>query len=176
MTETRVAAGPGARAPVAYVEGYQPGFLGRIAELHGVYYARAWGSGADFEGLMAQELREFLVHYQPGRDLLLTAHDGGRLVGSIAVDGSQRERAGGRIRWVIVDDASRGRGIGKELLRRALRFCAEAGFERAFLWTVEGLPESLALYVRHGFRIVERVPDDRYTVPRVNLRMERDLP
>jgi GNAT superfamily N-acetyltransferase len=100
---------------------------------------------------------------------------GGRLVGSIAVDGSQAERPGARLRWVIVEDLSRGRGIGKQLLRRALDFCMEAGFTSAFLWTVEGLPESLALYARHGFRIVERVADDRYTVPRLNLRMQTEF-
>lgn len=168
---TRTPAAPGPE----YVEGYRPGFLGRIAELHGLYYARAWGAGAEFEGMMAQELREFLARYREGRDLLLTAHEAGRLVGSIAVDGTELERPGARVRWVIVDDASRGHGIGKELLRRALAFCAGAGFGKVYLWTVEGLPESRALYLRSGFRIVERVADDRYSVPRVNLRMELEL-
>ena len=158
-----------------YVEGYRPGYLGRIAEMHGVYYAVAWGSGAEFEGMMAQEMREFLAHYQDGRDLLLTAHIGGRLVGSIAVDGSQAERPGARLRWVIVDEAHHGRGIGKRLLGRALDFCRKAGFGSAYLWTVEGLPQSLGLYERAGFRTVERIPDDRYSVPRVNLRMEKTL-
>ena len=158
-----------------FVEGYRPGALGRIAEMHGVYYAQAWGSGAEFEGMMAQEMREFLAHHQEGRDLLLTAWIDGRVVGSIAVEGSQTERRGARLRWVIVDEACQGRGIGKELLTRALAFCRRAGFPTAYLWTVEGLPQSLALYERAGFRIVERFPDDRYSVPRMNLRMELDL-
>ena len=29
--------------------GYEPGVIGRIGELHGRYYAAAWGSGAAFE-------------------------------------------------------------------------------------------------------------------------------
>jgi len=158
-----------------YVEGYRPGALGRIAEMHGVYYAGAWGSGAEFEGMMAHEMREFLAHYQQGRDLLLTAWVDGRIVGSIAVEGSQAERSGARIRWVIVDEASQGRGIGKELLNRALAFCRDAGFSTAYLWTVEGLPQALGLYERAGFRTVERFSDDRYSVPRVNLLMESPL-
>jgi GNAT superfamily N-acetyltransferase len=163
-------------AAPAFVEGYRPGYLGRIAELHGVYYATAWGAGAEFEGMMAEELRAFLARYRDGRDLLLTAHLDGRLVGSIAVEGSQREQPGARRRWVIVEPAYHGRGIGKELLRRALAFCEGAGFSRVFLWTVEGLPESLALYQKAGFRVVDRFPDDRYGVPRVNLLLERALP
>ena len=160
---------------VEYVEGYRPGTLGRIAEMHGVYYAGAWGSGAEFEGMMAQEMREFLAHYREGRDLLLTAQIDGRVVGSIAVEGSETERPGARLRWVIVDESAQGRGIGKELLRRALEFCRRAGFRVAYLWTVEGLPQSLGLYERAGFRVVERFPDDRYSVPRVNLLMEMPL-
>jgi GNAT superfamily N-acetyltransferase len=92
------------------------------------------------------------------------------------VEGSQREQPGARLRWVIVEPAYHGRGIGKELLRRALAFCAGAGFSRVFLWTVEGLPESLALYQKAGFRVVDRFPDDRYSVPGVNLLLERALP
>ena len=162
-------------ADTEYVEGYRPGYLGRVAELHGVYYAVAWGSGAEFEGMMAQEMREFFAHYEERRDLFLTAHVNGTLVGSIAVEGARADRPGARLRWVIVDEAHHGRGIGKELLWRALAFCRRAGFPSAFLWTVEGLPQSLGLYERAGFRIVERVPDDRYSVPRVNLRLEMDL-
>lgn len=157
------------------MEGYRPGFLGRIAELHGVYYAKAWGSGLEFEGMMAEELHEFLRRYETGRDLLLTAHADGRLVGSIAVDGGQTERPGARLRWVIVEEGYHGRGIGKDLLARALAFCRAAGFDRVYLWTVEGLPQSFGLYERTGFRVVERTPDDRYSVPHVHLRMELDL-
>lgn len=165
-----------ATAEVEYVEGYRPGYLGRVAELHGVYYANAWGSGAEFEGMMAQEMREFFAHYVEGRDLFLTAQVEGCVVGSIAVEGSQTEAPGARLRWVILDEAYHGRGIGKELLRRALEFCRRAGFSRVFLWTTEGLPQSLGLYERAGFRIVERMADDRYSVPRVNLRLEMALP
>jgi len=158
-----------------YVEGYRPGALGRITELHGVYYAEAWGSGADFEGMMAQEMWEFLVGYQPSRDLLLTAQVQGRVVGSIAVVGEQRERPSARLRWVIVDPAYQGYGIGKQLLERALAFCRQAGYPRVYLWTVEGLPRSFALYQRAGFQTVERIADERYSVPRMNLRMELTL-
>jgi GNAT superfamily N-acetyltransferase len=96
-------------------------------------------------------------------------------VGSIVVDGSENEMAGARLRWVIVDDRYQGRGIGKELLRRSLDFCREAGFSVVYLWTVEGLPQSRALYDRAGFLVAERIADARYSVPRVNLRLELDL-
>jgi GNAT superfamily N-acetyltransferase len=159
-----------------FVAGYRPGTLGRIVELHGVYYAPQFGPSADFEGLVAVEMREFLAQYRSDDDLLLTANVEGRIVGSIAVEGPRDELpTAARLRWVIVDVPYQGRGIGKQLLERALAFCRNAGHRRLFLWTIEGLPQSFALYQKAGFRIVERFPDERYGAPAMNLRMELEL-
>jgi GNAT superfamily N-acetyltransferase len=76
---------------------------------------------------------------------------------------------------MIVDEAFHGRGIGKRLLERALSFCRQAGYHSVFLWTVEGLPQSFALYERAGFHVVERTPDERYGLPRVHLELEMAL-
>ena len=67
------------------IEGYRPGIIGRIVELHGMYYAREWGVGAEFESLMAREVCDFIEGYDPGRDLLLSAAVAGRVVGTIAI-------------------------------------------------------------------------------------------
>jgi GNAT superfamily N-acetyltransferase len=158
-----------------YVAGFQPGFLGRIAQMHGEYYAKVWGSGVPFEAQMAHELYEFSETYDPERDLLLTAHVDGLLVGSIAINGSQAERPGAQLRWYILTEEYQGRGIGRVLLDHALAFCRERGFESVFLWTVEGLPQSRRLYEKAGFRLVESVRDDRYTIEHVNLRFEMSL-
>jgi hypothetical protein len=44
-------------------EGYEPGCIGRIADLHAQYYARANGFGADFEAKVATELSQFCLRY-----------------------------------------------------------------------------------------------------------------
>jgi len=158
------------------VTGFYPGFLGRIAEMHGVYYAEVWGSGLAFEALMARELADFFERYDPTRDLLLTAHMDGLLVSSIAIDGSQTERPGAaRLRWFLTEPAYQGRGIGRRLFEQAMVFCRERGFPSVFLWTVEGLPQSWSMYERAGFRVVDRHPDTHYSVPHIHVRMEREL-
>lgn len=158
------------------IEGFFPGYLGRIAQMHGEYYEKAWGSGPGFEALMARELCDFCQRYTPDRDLLLTAHVGGTLVGCIAIDGTQSERPGmARLRWYLLDEEYQGRGIGNALLRRALDFCRVHSFQNVYLWTVEGLPKSLYMYEQAGFRIVERLVDSRYTVEHEQLRLEMPL-
>lgn len=162
-------------AKTFFVEGYRPGYIGRIVELHGSYYSQEWGSGVQFESLMAIELSEFCQHYQPDRDLLLTAHADGELIGSIAVHGSQSSDRSARLRWFILDAAYRGRGIGREMLKRVLAFCRQQQFDSVYLWTVDRLPQSRHLYESAGFRVVEQVPDSRYGVPLLNLKMELSL-
>jgi GNAT superfamily N-acetyltransferase len=160
---------------VRYVEGVHPGYVGRITQLHGEYYTNAWGPCPRFETLVARELADLCDEYDSDQDLLLTAHADGVLVGSIAIMGPRDARDAAQLRFYILDERYQGRGIGRTLLERALGFCRERGYRRVSLWTVEGLPRSFRLYESAGFRVVERVPDERYTVPRVALRMELTL-
>ena len=148
--------------------GYEPGLVGRVAELHGRYYATAWGSGSPFEILIAREFSDFIEHYDPRKDLVLSAHIGGVMVGSISMIGPQ-------LRFFIVDPAYHGCGAGKALLSTALEWCRERRFSKIFLWTVDHLPQSRGLYEKAGFKVTERCPDDRYTVHRDNLKMELTL-
>jgi GNAT superfamily N-acetyltransferase len=165
---------PDATAPVVLKSGYEPGVLGRIGELHGRYYAVAWGSGAGFEMQVLRGLCDFVEAYDPRTHVLLTAHAGDTVIGSAAVQSAADPRRA-QLRFVIVDPVWHGRGAGRALLQAALAWCRERGVDTCFLWTVEGLPASRAMYERAGFRVVERVEDARYTVPRTSIRMELTL-
>ena len=155
--------------------GYEPGLVGRVAELHGRYYATAWGSGAPFELLIAREFCDFIEQYDAEKDLVLSAHIGGVLVGSISMIGRKPGPDEAQLRFFIVDPTYHGCGAGKALLSTALEWCRERHFRKIFLWTVDHLPQSRGLYEKVGFRVTERCPDDRYTVHRDNLKMELTL-
>ena len=151
-------------------QGDEPGVISRIGELHGRYYAVAWGSGAAFEMQVLREMCDVVEHYDPRTHLLLTAHAVDVIVGSLVVV-IEPDTHAGRLRFVIVDPAWQGHGIGKRLLQRALAWCRERGLETCVLWTVEGLPASRAMYEAAGFRVTDRIDDARYTVPLTSLRM-----
>jgi GNAT superfamily N-acetyltransferase len=161
-------------ASVTLHTGYVPGVIGRIGELHGRYYADAWGSGAPFEIQVLRGLSDFVERYTPERDLLLTAHVGEVVAGSLVVAGGVEPDAA-QLRFVIVDPAYHGRGIGKSMLTEGLAWCRARGYRTVFLWTVEGLPASRAMYDAAGFRVVHRVEDARYSMPLTSLRMELTL-
>jgi len=138
---------------VAVARDYLPGAIGRIAELHGTYYARHWGFGLFFEAKVATEMSAFLRAYDADRDALWLATVGGRIEGGIAIDGTHAETSGAHLRWFILSDSLRGRGVGRQLVNHAVDFCAESAYRKIFLWTFEGLDVARHLYESVGFTL-----------------------
>jgi GNAT superfamily N-acetyltransferase len=157
---------------IEIVEGYQPGSVGRVAELHGVYYHEHWGFGLFFEAKVATELSDFLKRHDEGRDGFWTALMDGRVEGSIAIDGIHGQSEGAHLRWFILSDALRGKGVGKQLIDKAINFCRTKGYKKIYLWTFEGLNAARHLYERSGFKLVEERRGTRWGTEVTEQRFE----
>ncbi len=138
-----------------HIAGYVPGAIGRVAELHASYYSKAWDFGLYFEAKVAKELAEFLQRFDPERDGFWAAVADGRVEGSIALDCAKAETEGAHLRWFILSDAVRGRGVGNRLLQRATDCARQLGCARIYLWTFAGLDSARHLYEKFGFRLAE---------------------
>ncbi|TAG00481.1 MAG: GNAT family N-acetyltransferase [Burkholderiales bacterium] len=143
-------------------EGYAPGCIGRIAQLHAAYYSATHGFGAAFEAKVATELAAFCASYVKGRDGLWLANQTSNIEGSIAIDGTHATEHFAHLRWFISSDMLRGKGIGRELLSRALAFCDEQRYQRVHLWTFAGLDAARHLYESHGFRLQHESPGSQW--------------
>lgn len=62
-------------------EGYVPGCIGRIAQLHANYYSAANGFGVNFEAKVARKLADFCQNHKPGRDGIWLALRNGHIEG-----------------------------------------------------------------------------------------------
>jgi GNAT superfamily N-acetyltransferase len=138
---------------IIYYGGYSPGVIGRITELHAVYYREHWNFDIRFETQVGRELSVFLRDFSDGRDFFRTATVGGRFAGSIAIDGKEAALEGARLRWFIVEPEFQRGGIGRRLIREAVGFCRDAGYRRVYLWTFKGLDRARALYESEGLRL-----------------------
>jgi len=135
--------------------GYVPGAIGRVAEMHAVYYAENWGFGQFFEAKVATELSEFLGRFDEDRDGFWTTCLSGRVEGAIALDGLKAKSDGAHLRWFIMSQKLRGQGFGKKLMEKAVGFCRTKQYRHVYLWTFEGLDAARHLYETAGFRLVE---------------------
>ena len=141
---------------ISVEKGYVPGCIGRVSELHALYYSKLVGFGLPFEAKVARELAEFCSRYDDQRDGLWLAAVDGRIHGSIAIDGLSAENEGAHLRWFITSDEIRGKGIGSSLLDAAMDFCREKSYQSIYLWTFSGLDAARHLYEKFGFRLVKQ--------------------
>ncbi len=144
------------------LKGYYPGVLGEVTRLHGVYYHEQWGFDISFEAQEGKELGEFMLRFDPEKDVLWTAVIDEKFAGSVAIDGYDAEANGARLRWLIVDPLYHGRGLGKTLLKKAVEFCRSVGHKRIFLWTFQGLEAARHIYECAGFVLTQEREVDQW--------------
>lgn len=152
-------------------EGCIPGCIGDIAALHGRYYARAAGFGAYFERKVATELGAFAESLPASGKSMWLYVEGGRVLGSVAIDGHGKPRLG-HLRWFIVDESLQGMGVGRELLARAMAF-ADTHYEETHLWTFKGLEAARHLYEAAGFVLAHEAPGTQWGKAVVEQRFAR---
>jgi len=165
-----------APAAIDIHEGLLPGAIGRVAEMHGRYYAREWAMGSFFEARVASGMAEFSQRLDRPMNRIWLAVQAGEIVGSIAVDGEDLGEGKGHLRWVIVDDGVRGSGTGKRLLDAAMAFCDAQGFGETHLWTFKGLDAARKLYESAGFALAEEWSGDQWGKALTEQRFVRPRP
>lgn len=158
------------------IAGYRPGALAAIVGLHAGYYARHWNFGLPFETKVGAELAEFLARHDAERDLFLVAYLDGDVVASVIIDQSGGGPQGAHLRWFIVSEQMQGKGLGAELLSRAVGFCDERGYQRVWLTTFAGLDAARSLYERFGFVQAGEADSDQWSGSVTEQIFERVLP
>ncbi|MGG2473804.1 MarR family transcriptional regulator, partial [Rhizobium sp. BR5] len=68
-------------------EGYRPGIIARITQMHALYYARTSGFGQRFESVVAEGLASFCNRLENPKNAIWVAMRGQEIIGSIAIDG-----------------------------------------------------------------------------------------
>ena len=156
-------------------QGYLPGCIGRITELHAHFYAAHAGFGLYFESRVARELAAFCERYDASRDGLWLALVDGQAEGAIAIDGAHADTEGAHLRWFIASERLRGSGFGTQLLSWALAFCDARGYGKTYLWTFDRLQAARHLCEKHGFRLVQQQPGRQWGSEVLEQRFERTI-
>lgn len=148
------------------------GDLGRIIALHGELYESHEGFGLRFEAFVGRTVAEYVLdNDSAGR--IWQVERGGDLLGCAAV--VLRPGHVGQVRWVVLEPSLRGRGIGKDLVEKALDYCRDQGCTKVILETTDGLPESQTLYESLGFEVTSNAVAELWDGPRPLIFMQLDL-
>ena len=148
----------------------QPGDLSQVALLHGRIYAKEQGFGIGFEIYVMESLVEFYRQYDPELDKVWIVESEGSMVGFLLLMHRPNNQA--QLRYFVLEEAFRGKGIGKRLVQEWMDFYREKGYKGAYLYTTSGLDSAAYLYVGMGFRKVSEKASEDFGVPLHEIRYE----
>jgi GNAT superfamily N-acetyltransferase len=143
------------------MDDYPPGFIGTIATLFARTIAASHGVDWTLDLMIAEQQCEFFRRFDPQRDRVWAAMDRDTPRGGLTIDGPRPEagRESARLRFFILDDAIRGRGLGRKMVAEAMQFCRAQKYKRVYLTTLPGLDAALHLYYEQGFTLVSESCD-----------------
>jgi len=127
----------------------KPGDIGYIIYRHGVLYAQEYGFDDSFDLYVGKPLIAFAENFDPSKENLWIAETGPDIVGSMAIVNTGEAVA--QLRWLLVEPAARGLGIGQALVEKGVAFCRTHGYQKIFLWTIDYLAAAKKIYAVAGF-------------------------
>lgn len=158
---------------VPVIREHRAGDMGWVVAAHGRLYAEDYGWDLTFEALVAEIAAKFLREFKPGRERCFIAELDGQPVGSAFV--VQQDESTAKLRLVIVEKRAHGLGLGKRLVREAIHFARDAGYERMVLWTNDILHAARGIYLGEGFRLVAEEKHHSFGQDLVGQNWELDL-
>lgn len=125
----------------AYQELIDPVYLSRLPDEYWLPSMRTWLDSGRMYGFIAEENGQpaGCIVYGRGRDEDYA--DWGEIVSLYVLPGMM------------------GRGVGSALLTNALDVLHADGFDRVYLWAIEGNARAERFYLHHGFRLTDKRVD-----------------
>ena len=130
------------------------GDLGWITHRQSVLYEQEYGWNWTYEGLVAQILGNFAMHFDATGEDAWVADLHGEVVGSVFLMKSSDAQVA-KLRLLYVDPSARGLGIGSRLVTRCIARARDLGYGKLTLWTNDILVSARRIYEAAGFILLE---------------------
>ncbi|MBR7837736.1 GNAT family N-acetyltransferase [Actinospica durhamensis] len=169
-TGTATAAGEGERPVIRLAT--EPGDLGDVIALHGRLYWSEYAMDQSMEIYCGEGIMRFArERFERGPEVgeMWVVEHAGRILGAITM---LEEDGLGRLRWLLLDAALRGFGVGRALVRTAMDYARERGFPGVFLTTIAPLHTAHALYREAGFELTSSEPVRQWGIETDEMRFD----
>lgn len=141
----------------------QPGDIGYMTYMHGIFHHKECGYGLSFEGYVAQGLNEFLQKYNPEKERVWICEYDNKIIGSLLL--MDRGSGTAQLRYFIIKPEYRGIGLGKKLMEQFIEFLKEKNYRQCYLWTTSELTTAGELYKKFGFELSEEKESNEFNKP-----------
>lgn len=159
--------------PQAILRAPLPGDMGWVVQQHGEIYAREYGLNAEFEGLVAGLVADFIRRQDSEFERCWIAEMDGHRVGSVFVVRKSKQVA--QLRMLILLPQARGIGLGGRMTDVCIDFAKAKGYRKIVLWTNSFLDAARAIYAQRGFELTRSEPYKGFGKDSVGEIWERKL-
>jgi DNA-binding MarR family transcriptional regulator/GNAT superfamily N-acetyltransferase len=139
---------------------HRPGDLTWIAHRQTMLYVNEYRWNGEFEAVVSRIFADFIDHYDPTAEQCWVAERDGVILGSVSA--MRKSRTVCQLRMLYVEQAARGLGIGRLLVRECVAFARRAGYRSMTLWTVSILSAARRIYEAEGFVLAKEAPEHRF--------------
>lgn len=137
-------------------------------------YKEEYGFDSDvWRAYLKGGVHDLVAKFDQQKDCLYILEYNGERAGSMAVTHEDDETA--KLRFFFVASNMRGLGAGRALFGKAVAFCREKGYKRAFLWTFSTLYAARHIYASFGFQITETNENNDWGEPITEERWDREF-
>lgn len=91
---------------------------------------------------------------------LWVVEEDNEIKGSICI--VKKGNAEAQLRLFGIAPSLQGKGVGNQLMQKAMDFCKEKGYSHIILWTIDICESACHLYDKFGFRFTESKPNDTW--------------
>ena len=124
----------------------------------------------DQQAYPAEDLEDPCQAYGADGDLFLVAEDQGKIVGTCAIKRDEQDVA--LMRRLFVDSGCRGKGVGSQLVDRALEHCKSSGAKRVQIRTADRMAAAIELCKKKGFEEEDRFTWESSTLVLLKLQLD----
>ncbi len=139
---------------------YRKEDISYVIRRHRELYEDEYSFGDEFGDYVEKYVTEFDKQCDTEKENIWIAETEGKPVGMIAIVKVDDTTA--QLRWFLIEPHMRGIGLGYRLMKTAVDFCREKGYNHVFLWTVSILEAARTLYKGFGFRMTESKANDTW--------------
>ena len=144
------------------VRPYKNGEEKYVADAHERMYLEEYNWGPAFGDYAKKIAYDFAAGKKNPREELWVAEVNGELAGCIMLNEADPET--GQIRLFLVEKKYRKNGIGSALTDVVMKKVDESNYSKIVLWTADSLTAARLHYGKMGFRCVESIPNDSWSL------------
>lgn len=132
-----------------------------VINRHRDLYDMEYKFSSEFSDYVEVYVNKFNENHDKDKENMWIVECEGKSVGVIAIVKVDDFTA--QLRWFLIEPKMRGHKLGHELMKTAINFCTEKGYNHVLLWTVDILETARHLYSKYRFTLTESVDNTTWT-------------